>query len=157
MAAEGLELFTPELVFIDMDCADRDDFFKKMSVELGEKGYVEDTWYDAITTREANYPTGLMSASCSVAIPHTEPENIKKAYIAVIKPKNPIEFNFMGGMGDPVQAELIFNLGIKRKGDDQVKMLQTLMNFCMNDEAVEEIKAAGDPDAVISVIEKYFA
>ena len=41
--------------------------------------------------------------------------------------------------------------------DDQVKMLQTLMNFCMNDAAVEEIKAASDPDAVFAVIEKYFA
>ena len=156
MAVDGLDLFTPELVFLDMDCTDRDDFFKKMFAELSERGYVEDTWYKAITEREEHYPTGLMSATCSVAIPHTEPENVKHAYIAVIKPKHPIEFNFMGGMGDPVQAELIFNLGIKRKGDDQVKMLQTLMNFCMNDEAVAAIKDANTPQAVMECINKYF-
>ena len=83
-----------------------------MSDTLKEKGYVRDSWHDAICAREKSFPTGLQFEKIGIAIPHVDPENIVKPYIAIIKPKAPIDFAPMADMVDhPVHTELIINLG----------------------------------------------
>ena len=54
MSAVDTSLFKPELVFFDFDATDREDFFKKLGAELSSRGYIKDTWFDAIMEREAN-------------------------------------------------------------------------------------------------------
>ena len=68
MSAVDTSLFTPELVFFDFEAADREEFFAKLGDELKSRGYVKDTWYEAITTREKNYPTGLACEAVQVAV-----------------------------------------------------------------------------------------
>ena len=48
-----------ELIQLDWEVKDQDEFFDKMTDKLLELGYVKDTFRDAIKTREANYPTAL--------------------------------------------------------------------------------------------------
>ncbi len=139
MSAVDTDLFKPELVFFDFEVVDRGDFFTKLGEELSKRGYIEDTWLDAITRRERDYPTGLACQAIKVAIPHTEPEHLKKPYIAVIRPKKPVEFEAMAGMGDPVPAELIINLGLLQHADAQVAVLQALMSIFMDEAACAEV------------------
>ena len=73
MANADTALFKPELVFFDMDCKDRDDFFNQLHDKLDAMDYIQDTWYEGITTREKNYPTGLRCEAAEIAIPHTDP------------------------------------------------------------------------------------
>ena len=76
-------------------------------------GYVADTWLDAIRERERAYPTGLACQELGVAIPHADPCHIIKPYIAVVRPKTPVAFEPMAGMGDMVGAQLIVNLALR--------------------------------------------
>ena len=112
MGNVDIDLFKPELVFFDFEAADRFGFFKKMEAVLLEGGYIKDTWYAAITTREKNFPTGLQFETISVALPHVDPEHLIKPYIAVIRPKDPVVFEGMAGIGGDIPAELIVNLGL---------------------------------------------
>ena len=105
------ELFSPDLVFFDLEAADRQEFFEKLAERLAERDLIQDSWLEAICEREKNYATGLSFPSVQVAIPHVDPEHIKRPYIAVIKPKTPIVFEAMAGMGYDVPAQLIVNLG----------------------------------------------
>ena len=57
MSVVDVSLFKPELVFFNFEASDREDFFKKLSADLMAKGYIKDTWLEAIETREKNYPT----------------------------------------------------------------------------------------------------
>ncbi len=155
MATIDTDLFKPELVFFDFEAEDREDFFKKLGKELGDRGYIKDTWYDAITTREANYPTGLACQAINVAIPHTDPEHLEKPYIAVIKPKKPVVFEYMAGMGDPVPAELIVNLGLLQHAEGQVAILQALMRVFMDDAASADILAQDTPEGMVETMVKY--
>jgi PTS system galactitol-specific IIA component len=155
MATAETSLFRPELVFFDIEASDTDGFFTELGHRLDAQGYIKDTWFDAITTREKNYPTGLATQSIGIAIPHTEPENLVKPYIAVVKPTKPIVFQAMAGMGDPVPAELIVNLGIQHEGG-QVACLQNLMSIFMNDEAVADIMDQTTGEDMVSTITKYF-
>lgn len=157
MAAVDIDLFKPELVFFDFEADDRMDFFAKLGKELDERGYIKDTWFDAITTREANYPTGLACQAIKVAIPHTDPEHLEKSYIAIVKPKTPIVFDHMAGLGDPVSAELIVNLGLLKHADGQVAILQALMGMFMDDAAVADIMAQDTAEGMVETMIKYCA
>ena len=157
MGNVDIDLFKPELVFFDFEAADRFDFFKKMEAVLLEGGYIKDTWYDAITTREKNFPTGLQFETISVALPHVDPEHLIKPYIAVIKPKEPVIFEGMAGIGGDIPAELIVNLGLLAHAEGQVAVLQALMGVFMEEETVADIRAQTTPEGMVETMKKYCA
>ncbi len=150
------ELFSPDLVFFDLEAADRQEFFEKLAERLAERDLIQDSWLEAICEREKNYATGLSFPSVQVAIPHVDPEHIKRPYIAVIKPKTPIVFEAMAGMGDDVPAQLIVNLGVMRDVG-QVAVLQKLMNIFMNEGYAAQIMAASDPQQVVDAFTSLFS
>lgn len=112
MASQDAELFSPDLVFFDIEAKDRHELFQKLSEKLEKKGLIKPSWFGAIEEREANYATGLHFDNIEVAIPHVDPDNINRPYIAVIKPNAPIEFEHMAGAGPNVNAQVIMNLGV---------------------------------------------
>lgn len=151
---DDIELLTPELVFCDIEADDTDDFFHKLQTKLEPMGYIKDNWFQAITDRERSYATGLQTPTIGVAIPHAD-GCINRPYIAVIKPVKPVTFQPMGGIGGPVDAELIVNLGIMSEGG-QVEMLQGLMRIFTNDEAVADIMAQMTPEDLVASIKAHF-
>lgn len=155
MSAVDASLFKPELVFFDFEAKDREDFFEKLGAELSKKGYIKDSWFDAIKTREKNYPTGLDCPAIKVAVPHTDPEHLIKPYIAVVKPKTPIVFEGMAGMGGEVPTQLIVNLGVKAHEESQVAILQALMKIFINEDAVKDILAQTTQQGMVDTITKY--
>lgn len=155
MANVDIDLFKPELVFFDFKATDRFDLFKKLGQKLDALGYIKDSWYEGIETREKNYPTGLAFESIAVAIPHVDPEHLEKPYIAVIKPKEPVVFEGMAGLGGEVPAQLIVNLGLTAHEEGQVAVLQALMNMFLDADAVTEIMAQTTPEGMVDTMRKY--
>ena len=153
---EVAELFKPELVFFDIEAETKEEFFQQLGAKLDEQGYIQDTWYDAILTREKNFPTGLQSPEMGVAIPHTDPEHLKKAYMAVVVPQKPIPFVHMGTEDEMVDAEFIVNLGVEHQ-ENQVEALQKLMMMFVNSDAVAELRAQKDGEGMVETIRKYIA
>lgn len=149
------ELFSPDLVFFDLEAAGRQEFFEKLAGRLAERDLIQDSWLEAICEREKNYATGLSFPSVQVAIPHVDPEHIKRPYIAVIKPKTPIVFEAMAGMGDDVPAQLIVNLGVMRDGG-QVAVLQKLMNIFMNEDYAAELIGITDAQGMVDAFGRLF-
>lgn len=157
MAQVDSSLFKPELVFFDVAAADRFALFKTLEEALSAQGYIKSTWYDGITTREKNYPTGLAFETVSVAIPHVDPEHLLKPYIAVVKPREPVAFEAMADPGSEVRAQLVVNLGLTAHAEDQVAVLQALMNVFLDIDAVQEIMAQTTPEGMVRVMRTYCA
>ena len=156
MGRADTSLFNPELVFFDVDASTSDELFAALEPQLREKGYIKDSWLEAIKTREAAYPTGLECQAISVAIPHVEPEHIAKPYIAVVRNQKPIAFAPMGGMVvHDVQARLVLNLGLLAHDEDQVALLRALMNVFMDDAACADILAQTTPASLLATLKKY--
>ena len=53
------DMIYKDLIQLDMEAADTDDFFDKMAAKLEELGFVKSSFVDAIKTREKNFPTAL--------------------------------------------------------------------------------------------------
>ncbi len=155
MGEIDLTLFKPELVYFDFEATDRFDLFKKLGDELMSKGYIKDSWYEGITTREKNYPTGLPFETISVAIPHVDPEHLNKPYIAVIKPKQPIAFEGMADIEGEIEAELVVNLGLTEHAEGQVAILQALMNLFLDEDAVAQLRSQDTPEGMVTTLQKY--
>lgn len=154
MSAIDIDLLKPELVFFDFEATDRFDFFAKLGEKLKVDGYIKDSWMDAILEREKNYPTGLDCPGVSVALPHVDPEHLLKPYIAIIKPKNPIEFDGMADTG-LVNAQLIVNLGLMAHEEGQVAVLQAFLGIFIDDAASAEIMAQTTQQGMIDTVIKY--
>lgn len=153
--ATDVSLFDPELCFFGWDCASSNDLFSRLNEILRARGNVNAGWLDGITTRERVYPTGLRVPSAGIAIPHTSPEFIEKPYIAVVRPKEPVLFGAMAGMGDPVPAEIILNLGIVRDGG-QVAVLQNLMAIFTDESKTADILSQTTGAGMVTALTKYF-
>ena len=154
MSSVDTSLFKPELVFFDFKATTRAEFFQELGQRLDARGYIEPTWFDAVTAREENYPTGLACEAVNVAIPHTEPEHLKRPYIAIVRPQAPIEFEGMGGIGGAVPAELIINLGLEAHNNAQVAVLQALMGVFMDNDAVAEVLSQTTPEGMVDTMVK---
>lgn len=155
MADNAEMLFSPELVFFDWGCATPGEVFAQLESELAPRGYIADGWLDAVRTREDAYPTGLAMPAANIAIPHTDPGFVAKPYIAVVKPAAPVTFNAMAGMGAPVPAQIIINLGIAEPGG-QVEALQALMNIFMDADSAADVLGQATPQGMVDAIRRHF-
>ena len=149
--ADNEALFTPELVFFDWECATPAEVFARLEGELAPRGYICTGWLDAVRTREDAYPTGLAMPAANIAIPHTDPGFVAKPYIAVVKPAAPVTFNAMAGMGAPVPAQIVINLGIAEPGG-QVEALQALMNIFMDADVAADVLGQTTPQGMVDAI-----
>lgn len=134
----GTELFSEDLIFIGQELRDRAELFKWFNGCMIDQGFVNESYYESILKREQQFPTGIQTPTVGVAIPHADPDNLNKPFIAVVRPKRGIEFEPMGIAEGNIQAELIFMLGVLKNGD-QVIALQKLMNLLTNNEAVQQL------------------
>lgn len=153
---QDASLLTPELCFIDWECGSAEELFRRLEAELAPRGLIAPTWLEGILARERAYPTGLRVPTCGLAIPHTDPCHILRPYIAVVRPRVPVTFEAMAGMGDPVPASIVVNLGIVRDGG-QVAVLQDLMEIFTDAARAEHVMAQRTPAELAEAITGYFS
>ncbi|EHA1006080.1 PTS sugar transporter subunit IIA [Clostridium perfringens] len=127
-----------ELIFLDFFANDYNDFFDKISDILYEKGYVKETFKNAIKKREEEFPTGLQVESLGIAIPHTDSLHVNKPGIVFVRFDKSIVFKSMDGNGT-VNVEMAFVLLVTDK-NKQVPLLQKLMGLVVNNEVMNNLK-----------------
>lgn len=154
MAADASGLLRPELVFLGVDAKDEHELFEELEGRLMPRGLITDDWLERIESRESQYPTGLHTKTIGIALPHAD-GCVREGYIAVVKPARPVVFRPMAGIGGPVEASLVLNLGVTRDGG-QVEVLQQLMNVFMDGEAVTEIMAQITPEGMVCALSRHF-
>lgn len=120
-------LIKADLISIDKYFTSKDDMFGRITNKLNQKGYVKESFRDAITQREEKYPTGLETAILNVAIPHTDIEHVIKPFIYVLTLREPIEFIQMGTDDQKVAVDSVFFLGITEP-EKQVGLLSIIMD-----------------------------
>ena len=85
-------LICDELCELDLDVRSTDEFFEVMSKKAKDLDYVTEQFLSAIKKREQDYPTALPVKPYPVAIPHSDPINIVKQFIAPVRLKNAISW-----------------------------------------------------------------
>ncbi|MBO8434693.1 MAG: PTS sugar transporter subunit IIA [Tyzzerella sp.] len=132
------DMIYSELIQLDWEVKNQEEFFEKMAKKLEELGFVKSSFLSAIKEREKNYPTALNINPYPIAIPHVDPENIIKPFIAATRLKNPITWFEMGTSDVKQEVKFIFMLGFL-KSDEHIMLLQTLLQNCQDEEIMNRL------------------
>jgi PTS system galactitol-specific IIA component len=139
-----------DLVIYGVDAKDAEDAIRQVGQRLFQKGFVKDTYIDAVVAREKEYPTGLQLKDLAVAMPHTAGVHVNTPAVCVAQLAHPVTFAHMGDPDTKVQTEILFMMAIQNP-DAQVDTLQKVMGVFTNDEAVAKFKAAKDQKSLYEV------
>ena len=131
------------LILKDLEVTDKEELLKIMGTNLLEKGFVKESFVNAVIEREKNYATGLPTKSVSVAIPHTDPEHVNKKAISLAILKKTVNFGIMGEMNAETPVKLVFMLAIDKKRS-HLTLLQKLMEIFQNEEELNYLSLEED-------------
>lgn len=140
-----------KLIAFNVDAHNSDDVIRYGAELLYRNHYVNENYADAVREREKRYPTGLPGDKISVAIPHTTCGMVYKPAVAVIIPKQPIEFVQMGTRDERISCEIIFMLVIKNP-DEQLTMLKKVMQVIQDGDLLQKIKSTKDKAKIIEYL-----
>jgi len=143
-----------ELVAARLQADSAEEVIQKVGKMLLDHGFVKDTYIDAATAREKEFPTGLKLMDIAVAMPHTDPEHVNKPGVCVVQLEKPVIFSHMGSPDIKVEAEMIFMMAIMDP-DAQVETLQKVLSVFQNPEVVKEFKNAAGADELFEVAMKH--
>lgn len=135
-----------------VDTTDKFETLKAMGNLMAEKGFVKESYIEAVQEREKVFPTGLPMEALGVAIPHTDSIHVNKKAVMCGILERPVEFVVMGDDEARVQVEVVFMLAIV-KPDDQIAMLAQLVETCQNVSVLQTIKTAEDMDAITEIMD----
>lgn len=141
-----------ELTYLDKVFSDTDEYFAFMYEELLAKGYVKESFLEAIKKREKKFPTGLPIPNNPVAIPHCDEDNIKKSFISVCRLKSPIQFVEMGTEDSHLDVKIIFMLGLRAHDGEQVELLQQLISSFMDECYMTGLIEAKDKTELLELV-----
>ena len=144
-------LIDKDNIFIDPAVNGRNELFKFLSKGLYKNGFVEKGFYEALTKREKDYPTGLNTGKIKIAVPHTDPDMILKESIVLITVNDPIIFNEMGTPDSMLEVGIIFLLLIK---DGRSKFYHNLLNKIKNSDILNKIYESDNRQALCQLLIK---
>ncbi len=145
--------FNKENVYINVKGNNFKDVLKNVAFDLEKKGFVKESFFNAVIERETNFPTGLEFPNYSIAIPHTDSEHVNENSIVVIKPENAIAFKDMGTNSKNLDVNVILLLLVS-KNNEQVKVLSNIIKKFANDEIYNNILASNNQQEIFSILTK---
>lgn len=155
MRAQEKEMIWKELdkslIFTGVKAERWQEVLQQAGSALQQKGYAKDTYIEALLEREVRYPTGIDIRGIGVAIPHTDPCQIKKEGLAILTLASPVTFGKMGTEQGHVNVSLVFVLAVKEPGS-QIERLRQIMNLIQDREVLKKLQCASKVQDVIDVI-----
>jgi PTS system galactitol-specific IIA component len=144
-------VFHEDLIALDLKASGSEEVISALGKLLYQNGYVEDTFIDAVITREHEMATGLPTRPFGVALPHTDCEHVKRTGIAVGILAQPVDFFMMGTPDQQVQAHMVFLMAI-REPKKQITLLQKLAELFHKPEILEELRTSKTSRSVVKIL-----
>ncbi len=144
--------FKKELIWLDVDFSSKEDLFQKAGNYLYELGYVKESFADALSEREKNFPTGLPTEPYKVAIPHTDSIHVNKEAVMFIRPRKAVKFFNVGDDTDEIEAEMVFVLCIMEP-QKQLEVLKALVEYLSDPETMNALKNGETEDELCFIKE----
>lgn len=145
-----------DLIFMDYPAKAREELLTELVAVLRSKGYVKDSFQEALLTRERKYPTGLNTPGVPLAMPHAEAEHVVKPAILVARLSEAVVFKEMGNSGKDVMAKFVFMLAVSDPSG-HLAMLSKFMSIFSQGEKLKALYAIEDKKTLREELEKVLA
>lgn len=124
---------------------------KKISDLLIKNKYVKKGFYEALTSREMEFPTGIQLDGFGVAIPHVEPQYVNKTAIALITLEDNVKFRRMDDLNESVSVGIIFGLAVEDP-QKHLGILQSIIQLIQDRENLKKLKEAQDKEKILNIL-----
>ena len=141
------------LIFLNIKEKCSKNILKTMGTAMISEGYARDTYVPALLQREEKFPTGLDIQGIGIAIPHTEPNYVRKEGVALATLREPVMFRHMEDESLPVKVRLIFMLAVCNP-QAHLKRLQCVLNIIQDVEILQKLLFAKEKEDIIQIIKK---
>lgn len=145
------EMISEELCELDLDVKSTDEFFHVMSEKALRLGYITENFEAAIKTREEAYPTALPTQPYPVAIPHSDPVNIVRQFIAPVRLKQAIDWCEMANNDNVLAVRIVFLLGFQRE-EGHVELLQVLLENFQDQTIMDKLLEAKTKEEYLDIV-----
>ncbi len=148
MAIGLIDVLEPQAVLLGMQAATSEQVIRTLAERLHALGYVRSTFADAVVARERTLPTGLpLELEENVAVPHTDPEHVIKAGVALATLSTPVAFASIDDPEETLSVGTVFLLAIDDK-DRQIDVLQQVIATIQNPAMRDGLKRATTTDDI---------
>lgn len=147
----GQSLLSPDLVQLGIEADTKEEVIEKLANLLINKGYVKNSYLEAILEREKVFPTGLPTEGVGVAIPHADIKHVNVPAIAIAILKKPVEFNVMGNPDEKVEVKIVFMMAIKEP-HMQINLLKNLVSVFQDKKLLIRLTNATNKNNIISLL-----
>jgi galactitol PTS system EIIA component len=142
----------PRAILVGARVASSDEAIDLLAARLEALGRVHPSWGPAARRREATMPTGLPLGALNAAIPHTDPEHVREAAVALAILGEPVAFRSMEDPDERVDVRVVFALAVREKGA-QIPMLQAVIGTLADAERLARLAAARDADEALAALD----
>ena len=147
------DVLKEDCIIEKLEASSKEEALGIMSNILLSKGYVKDSFPEAILERERLYPSGLPMEGHKIAIPHTDAEHVNKSVILFARLAQPLEFSSMGDPDEKIQVSLISMFALAEKKEIG-KMLEVLITAYSNNDVLDAILKAPSARAIFDILYK---
>jgi fructose-specific phosphotransferase system IIA component len=142
-------LLDSNLVIVDSDSESKEEAIRELIDSLFVAGRTEepDRLEDVVWEREAAYSTGL---GHGFAIPHCRSDLINANSIAVLKLRQPIDWNSLDGK--PVHIVVLLAVHESDASNSHMKVLAKLARKLMNEEFRDRLMKLNDSEGILSYL-----
>lgn len=142
-----------DLIEMNLNLDTKEEVITKLSELMLKNNFIKESYIEAVLKREEEFPTALSTENISFAIPHTDPEHVNKAAIAVALLKDKVNFISMEDYGQEIGVKIVFLLAITNPSK-QVKVLKKLIEVMQNKEIVEELLNSKDQSKLVKIFKQ---
>ena len=139
------------LIMMDLEASSSQDVFQKLGSALTREGYTKDSYIEALSEREKNFPTGLDINGIGVAIPHTDVSHVNKPGIAIGLLKNPVSFIQMATDDEEVKVKLVFMLSVINP-EVHLEELKQILAIIQDTDVLKKLTEAEEKQQIINII-----
>ena len=136
-----------------VDCEDQKSLFSFLNGQLLGRGMVRETFYNALTEREKNFPTGIVDDPFNIALPHVDSEHVKTNALIVCRLKNEVMFHRMDKVVDTIPVKMVFLLLIQNE-KMHVEALMNLTNLWTDQKFMNELLTLDKKDDLVHELEE---
>jgi len=140
-----------DLVVLHMEAETSSEIIQNLGALMLSKGYVKDSYIEAVLERERNLPTGLPIGDFCVAIPHTDSGHVNQSNIAITTLKKPSVFHSMVNPEEELNVEIVFLLAVKDP-NLQIQLLKNLMSVFQNKELLIKVRDASSKEEISELL-----
>ncbi|MDR1506886.1 MAG: PTS sugar transporter subunit IIA [Treponema sp.] len=147
------EILKENCVLERLDVKTREEALSAMCGILFSRGYVKDSFCEAILERERLYPSGLPMEGHKIAIPHTDAEHVNESVLLFARLAHPVEFSSMGDPDEKIPVQLVSMFALKEKKKIGF-LLDVLINAYSDNDTLDAVLKAPSAKEMYDILYK---